>query len=146
MRKANASILFLIVCLIVFLWMALEARTFQTQASYFPFYIAIIACILTVLALIKQILMMRKGEDKGPFHENGRIVIKYTGWLVGFIILIYIVGIVVAAFFYLFLFMFYEAKIGLLKTVISAGVAIAVIIFVSKFMELKWPSSLIQIF
>ena len=146
MRKTHASLLFFILCFALFLWMAIEARSFQPQASYFPFYIAILAIVLTILGMLKEIVLIRKGYDEGLFHNNIRSVLRYTGWIVGFIVVIYIAGFVVASFIYLVLFLFFEARIGVVKTILSSGIAVIVIIFVSKLLELKWPSNLLGIF
>ncbi|MBU8906000.1 tripartite tricarboxylate transporter TctB family protein [Desertibacillus haloalkaliphilus] len=146
MKKKHASLLFLGLLFLLFVWMAVQATSFQTQASYFPLYIALLASVLTIVATIRQIVQMRKEDNQEPFHENMSNVIKYTAWLIGYLILIYLVGLVLASIVYLFTFLLYEARLTIVKSILSTGVATVVVILISRFMELEWPSSLFAIF
>ncbi|MCL7745499.1 tripartite tricarboxylate transporter TctB family protein [Halalkalibacter alkaliphilus] len=146
MKKSHASLLFLVLVFCLFLWMMIQAQTFQETASYFPFYIALLAGILTVVATIKQIVTLKKAKDEELFHENFMNVLKYVGWIVSYIVLIYVVGFVPASMIYLFVFLLLEARMSILKCLLSTGATAVVIIAMSRFMDLKWPSSLLTFF
>lgn len=146
MKKSHASLLFLSVCFIAFLWLAIEANSFPAQARHFPFYIAVLAGVLTLIALVQQIIEVRKSQSNELFHENIGRVLRYMGWIIGFIVAIYLIGLILAAVLYLLLFLFIEAKIGILKTIAFTAVTITAMFLITNFMDLNWPSSLLNLF
>ncbi|WP_018922888.1 tripartite tricarboxylate transporter TctB family protein [Salsuginibacillus kocurii] len=147
MKKSHTSIAFNIVFLMIFVWMIIEALNFQEQARYFPFYVGLLACLLMIITIFKEIKdAKKKGPETEKFHNHLGRVIRYAGWLLFFVILIYIFGLIPAITIYLLLFLLLEAEIGWIKSILSTSIGVTVICLLSIYLDLDWPSSLITIF
>jgi hypothetical protein len=146
MNKSSATLMFYLFLFVFFGWMAVEARRFQETASYFPLSIASVASILVIVAAVKQIVSIRKGEKSEPFHEKFHFVLKYMLWVIGYVILIYLVGFILASVIYVSLFLFLEAKISFLKIICVTATMVVFIIVISHWLELTWPSNVLGLF
>ena len=72
--------------------------------------------------------------------------LKYLLIIIGFLVLIYIFGIFVGTAIYLFCFLYFETKFGLVKSIISVAIVIGFIMIFGDVMNLYWPKSLLNLF
>jgi hypothetical protein len=147
MSKDKLSLIFSSAIFLLFSWMAWEALNFKELARFFPQYIAIGAAILAFIDIFIKIRKLLKGkQDHDPLHENMAAVVKYIVWIISYLIMIYLVGLVLATAIFLTVFLTVEAKLGLIKTGISVGVVLIVIMVFGDVMKLYWPRSLLKSF
>ncbi|SFB01449.1 Tripartite tricarboxylate transporter TctB family protein [Lentibacillus halodurans] len=148
MTKSALSIAFSAGLFLVLIWMAWEAANFQELASYFPFYISLIAIVLIVVDLITQLRKVRKKEvddkDEISKKETGA-VIKYILWFVGYLLMMLLIGFLIGTSVFLLLFLLLETKLKLIKAVPITALTIAVILLLGRIMSLEWPSGMIGI-
>jgi hypothetical protein len=148
MDKEKVSLIFSTLLFLMFSWMAWEAISFKQLARYFPLYIAIGGAILTLIDIFKKIIKLRKQrqESKEPLHENLAEVIKYILWFVGYLVVIYVAGLVLATAIFLAAFLLIEAKLSFIKIGISVGSVLIAIMVFDSVMKLYWPRSLLGSF
>lgn len=145
--KEKLSIVFSLLVIALFCWAALEAQQFRELARFFPFYISIMGAIIVFAELLLQIRRQNRSiKLKRPIHENLPMALKYLLVIIGFLVLIYIFGIFVGTAIYLFGFLYFETKFGLVKSIISVVIVVAVIMFFGNVMNLYWPKSLLNLF
>jgi hypothetical protein len=144
MSKDKLSLIFSSAIFLVFSWMAWEAHSFKELARFFPQYIAIGAAILSLIDIFLKIRKLLKDkQENAPLHENLAAVVKYILWIISYLIMIYLVGLVLATSIFLAVFLMVEAKLGLIKTGISVGIVIIVIMVFGDVMKLYWPRNLL---
>jgi hypothetical protein len=144
MSKEKLSIIFSILVFAIFGLAALEAQNFRELARFFPFYIAIMGAIVVLADLIVQ--LRRRSKSKKPekaLHENLPAALKYLLIIIGYLVLIYIFGIFIGTAIYLFCFLYFETKFGLIKSIISVAIVIGFIMLFGDVMNLYWPKNLL---
>lgn len=147
MSKERLSILFSIIIFVIFCWAAIEAQEFRELARFFPFYIAIMGAIVVLADLLLQLRRQSKNKKPGRvLHENLPAALKYLLIMISFLVCVYIFGIFVGTAIYLFCFLYFETKFGLVKSIISVAVVIAFIVIFGDVMNLYWPKSLLNLF
>jgi hypothetical protein len=147
MNKEKLSLIFSIGFFILFSLMAWEALSFKELARFFPQYIAIGAAVLSLFDIFFKIKKLQKiKQENEPLHGNLAAVMKYILWIFGYLIMIYLVGLVLATIIFLAGFLMVEAKLSLVKTGLSVGVVIILIMFFGDVMKLYWPRSLLASF
>ncbi|MFZ4451370.1 tripartite tricarboxylate transporter TctB family protein [Salibacterium aidingense] len=143
MDKKTASLLFSLFLLLLFSGMAWEAAGFTELARFFPFYISIIGavfCTVQTIFLLKE--WIRDKEEKKSPNLQIKAPTKYIGWIIGYVLLIYIFGLMAATGTYLILFLTMETRLNWWKT---AGTTVLVLLFLNFFsiyMNLYWPENL----
>lgn len=146
MNKEKVSLVFSVFVFLLFCWVAIEALSFRELARFFPFYISIIGAILMFIDIIVTVVKMMKNRERSnePLHENLPVAFKYLIIIVSYLVLIYLVGIFVGTAIYLFAFLYFETRLGLLKTTISVALVVAGIMVFGDVMNLYWPKSLLD--
>lgn len=149
MTKEMKSILFTSFLFILFCLMALEANTFVDKAKFFPFFVAIGAAFLSFVSIILQTIDFRKGskDKQSDEEESGELkeVLRYVFWIVGFIALIYIIGLMLATIIFLLVFLLIESKFRVVTTIFSTALVIGGLLLISNILNLYWPTGLLGI-
>jgi hypothetical protein len=145
MNKLVGSTIFTFCLFLLFAGLALEAATFSRLAKFFPLYITIAGAILCFIYTIVQIRTIIKEEGLPEVLKKlqFKTPLKYLGWLLGYVVLVYIVGLLVATGIFLATFLFFESKFTIVKTAISISTVIVCLIVFSNIMNLFWPRSLL---
>ena len=72
-----------------------------------------------------------------------RLTAYYAAWCVGYVLAIWVLGLILATAGFLFLFLRREARMSLRACGLSIAVVLVVLTVMSEFMNLHWPSSLL---
>lgn len=111
-----------VVVLLVALWALWESRDFRPLAAYFPRAAAWIIAVAVVVQLAVDLVnfvrrrpVILAGMDvESPIHGLGLAglvrALRYIGWFVGFIALVYVTGVFVAAAVFIAAFFRVEAR------------------------------------
>lgn len=145
-NKEKVGVIFSLLVFGMFCWAAVEAQNFRELARFFPFYIAVIGALLTFIDLVIRVIKMVRNKEKvaAPLHENLPAALKYLLIIISFLVLIYIFGIFIGTAIYLFAFLYFETKLGLLKSIISVAVVVVGVMIFGDVMNLYWPQSLLD--
>jgi len=125
--------------------MTWEASHFAKLARFFPLYISAAATILSLIDVILQAkkLMSEKKEHAETVHDNPFAVAKYILWVLGYLLLIYLIGFITGTVIYLFAFLYFETGFGIIKSTISVAITVLLIYIFGNFMTLYWPVGLL---
>lgn len=145
MNKSLANIIFTAFIFILFTAAALESLTFSRLAQFFPLYISIAGSVLSLIYLIKIIIEHVKQSSPEERHEQLQILkpLRYIGWILGYLLLIYVFGMLIATAVFLFVFLILESKMKVLSSVLSVAVMLVLITYLSAAINIAWPSSLL---
>lgn len=145
MNKNIANIIFTTFIFILFTAAAIDALTFSRLAQFFPLYISAAGAILSFIYLIKIIIEHIKHTS--PDDRNERLLIvkplKYIAWIIGYLMLIYIVGMLIATGIFLFIFLILESKMKVLSSILAVSVMLVLITYLSAAIDIAWPTSLL---
>ncbi|GGJ76434.1 tripartite tricarboxylate transporter TctB family protein [Virgibacillus salexigens] len=144
MTKQTLNVIFTFCIFIVFVWAAVTALTFSRLAQFFPLYVSIVGSILSGIYLVREVVKIIKQKEQDS-HPKVLIVkpIIYTGWIVGYVITIYLVGLFVASTIYLIAFLLVESKFTFIKALYSTGIALVIITVLSNLLNIAWPQSVL---
>lgn len=122
------------------------AKDWNSMTALFPRVVGFPMLALTIAILAVDIKKGRRqdkdGEANGDagFKTRNSRMIMYFGWLIGFVVLIWAIGIVYSIPIYIFCYMKIAGKYGWLKCGIYAG---AMTVFISILFEyvfrVAWP-------
>lgn len=145
MNKNIANIFFTAFIFALFALAALEALTFSRLAQFFPLYISGAGAILSLIYLIKIIIEHIKGTSPEDRHEQLEILkpLRYIAWIIGYLLMIYVFGMLIATAVFLFIFLIAESKMKVLSSVLSVAVMLVLITYLSAAINIAWPSSLL---
>ncbi|GGF28158.1 hypothetical protein GCM10010954_29070 [Halobacillus andaensis] len=144
MNKQTLNVIFTFCIFIVFVWAAVTALTFSRLAQFFPLYVSIAGSIVSGIYLVKEVIKIRKQKDQGS-HPKVLIIkpIIYTGWIVGYVITISLLGLLIASTIYLIAFLLIESKFTFFKALYSTGIALVIITVLSNLLNIAWPQSVL---
>ena len=142
--------------LVVAILYTLEATTFTELARYTPETAGTVASVLLALVVVREAFRLARYEPEKAatyartieFMEDSdgrveaatlRVSLKYIGWIVGFVVLIWAVGLVVAAPVFLALFFLVDARAGIRFIAISI-VAVLVGLWLLGELGFTWPA------
>lgn len=145
MNKALANILFTGFIFLLFTFAWVEAMTFSRLAQFFPLYISIAGSILSLVYLIKTIIDYRKETSSEERKEHVLILMpfRYIGWVIGYLIMMYIFGFLISTSVFLLVFLIFESKMKVIESMISVAIVLVVVSYLSAAINIAWPSSLI---
>ena len=136
---------FLIIMTAVCLYLA---RDWNSMTALFPRVVGFPMLALTIAILALDIRNGRRqakegaADDDTEFNTTTLRYIKYFAWLIGFVVLIWAIGIVYAMPIYIFSYMKIEGKYGWLR---CGMFAIATTIFITILFEyafrVAWPEA-----
>lgn len=146
MSKSIANIIFTLFIFLLFTFAAIESLTFSRLAQFFPLYISIAGSAVSLIYLIKIIIDYRK-ENSEEGNEAILIIkpIRYIGWIIGYLLMIYVFGMILATGIFLFIFLIYESRMKVLESALSVAVVIVAISYLSSAINIAWPGSLLGI-
>ncbi|WP_462420280.1 tripartite tricarboxylate transporter TctB family protein [Salinicoccus sp. Marseille-QA3877] len=145
MNKALANILFTGFIFLLFTVAWVEATTFSRLAQFFPLYISMAGSILSLVYLIKTIIDYRKettAEERGE-HVLILMPFRYIGWVIGYLIMMYIFGFLISTSIFLFVFLIFESKMKVIESMVSVAIVLVVVSYLSAAINIAWPSSLL---
>lgn len=145
MNKALANILFTAFIFLLFTFAWVEATTFSRLAQFFPLYISIAGSIVSLVYLIKTIIDYRKETTAEERHEHVLILLpfRYIGWVIGYLIMMYIFGFLISTSIFLFVFLIFESKMKIIESMVSVAIVLFVVSYLSAAINIAWPSSLL---
>lgn len=145
MNKALANILFTGFIFLLFTFAWVEAMTFSRLAQFFPLYISMAGSILSLAYLIKTIIDYRKETSSEERKEHVLILMpfRYIGWVIGYLIMMYIFGFLISTSVFLLVFLIFESKMKVIESMISVAIVLVVVSYLSAAINIAWPSSLI---
>ncbi|MDV2886592.1 tripartite tricarboxylate transporter TctB family protein [Alkalihalophilus pseudofirmus] len=145
MSRLLASTLFSFFLFVFFVLFALEAATFSRLAQFFPYYISITGAVLSFIYTtiqMRELIKQRESKEELMTLKIKR-PLKYLVWLIGYVVLVYIAGIIVASVLFLAAFLYVESRFSVIKTVMSISVVVTGLMLFSNFMNLYWPNNLL---
>ncbi len=134
--------------LMFFIFAAIEATQFKELASYFPLYLSLVAIVLMVIEIIRQVINLKKGNEEERaelLHPHIGAALIYSGILILYAVMVYVIGMVLASVIYVFAFLYFIAKTKLWKAILITAILIGAVIGFADLMNLYWPKSLINI-
>jgi len=145
MSKDIANIIFSAFLFLLFTLAMVEALTFSQLAQFFPLYISIAGSALSLIYLITQLITFYK--QKAAQGEQIKLPIlkplRYIGWVLGYLLLIYIGGLLLATAIFLFIFLIFESKMTFLQTSISVIVVLVGVSVLSSALNIYWPTNIL---
>jgi beta-lactamase regulating signal transducer with metallopeptidase domain len=135
---------------------------FRELAQYMPLYISLLALILAFTNLIVDLVRWRATgtavgsdtiataalreddpEEAGEVRATFARVVRYLGWVLGYVLLIWVIGLVPATAVFLVAFLVIEARMRLVLIAIGTVLTLAALMGISELMNLFWPPSLL---
>lgn len=164
---SKARIVFDIGMLLLFATMAYASLDFQAVARHFPLYASLAAVALSLVNLVVDVVKLRRrgsvlagdaletatlqeldsygeGSQLAP-TEALRRAARYWGWLLGFVVLIWLVGLQGAVLLFLSAFLAIEARMAWWRIGASVAATLIVLGAFRNIMNLRWPSSLFDL-
>ncbi|WP_080875365.1 hypothetical protein [Oceanobacillus timonensis] len=145
MNRDYLNLIFSGFLFLLFTLTLIEALTFSQLAQFFPLYISIAGAILTFIYFITQVLTIYKQKK-----EEGNVTIipllqplKYIGWIVGYLLLVFLTGLLLATTIFLFIFLIFESKMKLISAGISVACVLIGISLLSSALDIYWPTNLL---
>lgn len=143
---------------------AVQARDFTPVGQWFPFYTSLAIVALSLGILVRELLMLRgtatpdretaaalatlsavdDDENLAP-GESPNFATMFLWWLtiVVFAVIVYVVGLLVAAPAFVFLTLRFGAGVRWYSAAISAAVIVGALWFLSSSLQLPFPEGLI---
>ncbi|WP_424475251.1 hypothetical protein [Oceanobacillus kimchii] len=145
MNKEYLNLIFSGFLFITFTFAIIESITFSKLAQFFPLYISIAGSALTFIYLISQIYIVykQKVENVKQFNISLLKPLRYIGWVIGYLILIYIGGLMLATAIFLALFLTIESRMSYLQTSISILIVLFGVTLLSYALDIYWPTNLL---
>lgn len=143
------SLGFGILVMVLFLVTGIVGTGFQRLAMYFPVTVSGLGFLLSAIYVGLHIRTLRKNptvvtdESKAEEKEFFFGSVRYLAWFVGYIVLIYVAGILISTAVFLGTFLLFEAKMRWWGALISIVSAIVILNIISSVMNLYWPQSLL---
>ena len=121
--------------------------SFPESARRFPLVVSVISALFVVIQLVKVWLK----KDSSDASENpktvlsqGRKIIPYIIWILGFYLVIFLVGFVIASGIFVFSFLLTQAKLRWYMALLATVLVVAAILFLGDLLSLKWPLGIIS--
>jgi hypothetical protein len=121
------------------------SRNWNPTTALFPHAVGFPVLALLVVILVVDIRKGRRRKEKGEaedreFLTKNRWMTLYLGWLVGFALLIWAIGMVYSIPIYLFSYMTIQGKYGWLKSGLYAAGATAFVFLLFQYaFRVSWP-------
>lgn len=130
---------------LLFTLATIEALTFSKLAQFFPLYISVAGSVLTLIYLIIELIVffrMRSAEGQ-QIKISLTKPLRYIGWILIYLVLIYIGGLLLATGIFLSIFLIVESKLTYIQTGISVIVVLVGVSVLSSALNIYWPSNLL---
>jgi hypothetical protein len=130
------------------LWLAAAlyiSRNWNSTTALFPQAVGFPMLALLVVILAIDIQKARRATEKGEeddtefAYRNSQMLI-YLGWLVGFAVLVWAIGLVYSVPIYIFSYMTLQGKYGWLKSLLYAAATTALVFLLFQYVfKVSWP-------
>lgn len=144
MKKETLELLFTAFLFLLFSVAMFDAMTFSKLARFFPLYISVAGTVLSLIYLIRQIvtIIRNKGITGSDIISFSR-PLRYIGWILAYLLLIYIAGLLPATSIFLFSFLILESGMNTIRSGISVIVVLVAISSLSSALGIYWPTNLL---
>jgi phosphatidylserine synthase len=116
------------------------SRNWNSTTALFPHAVGVPILALLVVILAVDIRKEEEETEDREFLTKNRWMVLYLGWLVGFALLIWAVGMVYSIPIYIFSYMTLQGKYSWLKSGIYAAAATAFIFLLFQYaFHVAWP-------
>ena len=125
------------------------SRNWNSTTALFPHAVGFPILALLVVILVVDIRKRRRRKEMGEtedkeFLTKNRWMLLYLGWLVGFALLIWTIGMVYSIPIYLFSYMTIQGKYGWLKSGLYAVGATAFVFLLFRYaFSVAWPEGVL---
>lgn len=145
MKKDLLNIWFTVFLLLLFGTAAISALEFSRLAQFFPLYVSGAGTAFCGIYLI--LLIVRYKRDNCAEEERISFLkpLTYIGWIVGYIGLIYLAGMLIATTVFLFAFLLLESKMTWIRSALSVVCVLLLISAASALLGVYWPTNLLGI-
>lgn len=118
-----------VVLLIAAIWLLIEAQVFGRSSGMFPRFIGTIFVLLAAAEVLVQTGHSLRENTAVSRMDPGRFLreLLAVGWLVGLVVLVFLVGFLVTVPVFIFVFLFWNARLSLVK---SGAIALGSLVFV----------------
>lgn len=157
LRIAFSSLL-----IVTFSWALIEARGFPSQAAIFPTAVGSAGLALSIMTLLIDVRRYRlEGSAVGSdapstastaAYEPGTPIGyvfgragKYLLWMLGYLLLMFLIGLVAAAAVFVTAFLYFEANVKVRYLWLAPVAVVGLLLTLANAVNLFWPRSLITI-
>ncbi|WP_353625755.1 tripartite tricarboxylate transporter TctB family protein [Bacillus sp. JCM 19041] len=123
----------------------MSALEFSRLAQFFPLYVSVAGTgfcgIYLILLIVRYKRESRAEEERLSFLKP----LSYIGWIVGYIGLIYIAGMLIATTVFLFAFLLLESNMTWIRSAVSVVCVLVLISAASALLGVYWPTNLLGI-
>lgn len=151
------------VWIVVFAYVAVASRSFPSISGMYPLVVAIAGLVLAVVTLLLDLwTWRRKGDVVGSDADNsataaltasGEMTVgqsfrragRFGLWLVGLMLLIYLIGFVPASGIFVLAFLLIESDAKWPLVVAGPIITVGLLLLLADAINLYWPESLITI-
>lgn len=131
--------------LVVFVAAFVLAQGYSTNARLVPSLVSALGAGLSLAVLVIEVRRLRRDsgqrsdEDQRAWREELRWVLSAFAWLVAYIALVYVVGVLIAAAVYVPLFLWRVAEVRLRTIVIYTSAVLAVLLLLQQYADIALP-------
>jgi hypothetical protein len=130
------------------------AQGWNATTALFPKSVGypMLALLAIILALDVRKTLRRKAqgdwsEEEKAFPARNKAMVLYLGWLVGFAVLVWAIGVLYAMPLYIFCYMKLQGKYGALKALLYAAATTGFIFLLFQYaFRVSWPEGALQMF
>ncbi len=141
---------FTLACIIVLAVCLFVAQGWNSTTALFPRVIGYPILVLLIVILVMDIVKERrlvqedKSEQDAAFKKFNLNMIKYFGWLIGFVVLMWLVGIVYTVPVFIFSYMKREGRYTWLASLSSAvAMTVFIVVFFQYLFKVAWPEGVL---
>jgi hypothetical protein len=125
-------------------------RGWNATTALFPRAVGVPTLVLVIAILVVEVARGRRGEGgsgslaaaepDAAFGATARRMVRYFGWLLGFVLAVWAIGLSYAIAVYILAYLRVEGRYGWLKCVVYASVTAGLIAVVySQVFRVAWP-------
>ncbi len=152
--RFNLGALFTLLILLIFFGGVFTARQWQFQARLFPWTIGIPALLLCVAQLAMDLFRTTESDnsddvsglmdlpvDRGiPVSVVVRRAVNSFGWIIGFMLVIWLIGFIISVPIYVLLYLLIQAREKLWVSLVYSGAMLIFILGVfHQVLHIPWP-------
>lgn len=135
----------------IFLFAAFDSLSFPFLAQIFP----LAAALAGLAILLAELLWLNpRAPVAGPFGEDAsdgdafldrvKAGVPYLAWILGYYVLIYLAGFLVATALFIFLFLRHVARLRIAFALFGATAAVGAVYVFGAVLSLKWPEGILM--
>ena len=152
--KFNLGALFTLLILLIFFGGVFTARQWQYQARLFPWVIGIPALLLCIAQLAMDLFKATESDDPDdvsglmdlpvdrgiPVSVVVRRAVNSFGWIIGFMLVIWIIGFIISVPLFVLLYLLIQAREKLWVSLVYTGAMLIFLLGVfHQVLHIPWP-------